>query len=97
MELADWNKIKEKRFELHVDGYTETDSEEPYFLTPYFGELPENIDSKAKNKININSSHQAYYVEQPPFSKVPAHFHDTNQFQVFLEGNAVFGKKIINS
>ncbi|PPR76754.1 MAG: hypothetical protein CFH01_01849 [Alphaproteobacteria bacterium MarineAlpha2_Bin1] len=97
MELANWNKIKEKRFELHVEGYTETDSDEPYFLTPYFGELPENIDSDAKNKIIKNSSHQAYFVEQPPFSTVPAHYHDTNQFQVFLEGKAVFGKKYINS
>ncbi len=97
MELANWNKIKEKRFELHVEGYTETDSDEPYFLTPYFGELPENVDSKAKNKITKNLNHQAYFVEQPPFSSVPAHYHDTNQFQVFLDGKAIFGKKLIDS
>ena len=45
MELANWNKIKAKRFELNVEGYTETDGEEPYFLTPYFGVLPENVDA----------------------------------------------------
>tara|TARA_B100002051_G_C16550212_1_gene542190 strand:+ start:68 stop:838 length:771 start_codon:yes stop_codon:yes gene_type:complete len=97
LELANWNKIKAKRFELNVEGYTETDGEEPYFLTPYFGVLPENVDNKAKSKLKKNSLHQAYYVEQPAFSTVPAHFHDTNQFQVFLDGKAVFGKKPINS
>ena len=72
MELANWNKIKAKRFELNVEGYTETDGEEPYFLTPYFGVLPENVDNKAKSKLKKNSLHQAYYVEQPAFSTVPA-------------------------
>ena len=97
MELANWNKIKVKRFELDVEGYTETTGEEPYFLTPYFGVLPENVDNEAKSKLKLSSPHQAYYVEQPPYSNVPAHFHDTNQFQVFLEGKALFGKKPINS
>ena len=97
MELANWNKIKAKRFELDVEGYTETDGDEPYFLTPYFGVLPENVDYDAKSKLKPGASHQAYFVEQPPFSTVPAHFHDTNQFQVFLDGKAIFGKKQINS
>jgi hypothetical protein len=38
---------------------------------------------------------QAYLVEQPAASTVPPHFHDTDQFQVFTHGEAMFGKKSV--
>jgi len=97
LEIANWPDIASKRFILDVEGYTQTDGDQSYFLTPYFGLLPENVDNNVKNLNPTQNGNQAYFVEQPPFSEVPAHFHDTNQFQVFLEGEAVFGKKQISS
>ena len=49
MEIVSWQEILPKRFLLDVEGYTETKSDQNYFLTPYFGSLPQNIDSKVKN------------------------------------------------
>lgn len=39
---------------------------------------------------------QAYLVEQPADCVVPAHFHDTNQFQIFVHGGGEFGKKPVS-
>lgn len=76
---------------LMVEGYTETDSDESYYVTPYFGALPTNVDPNPPAE--ALEQPQAYYVEQPPQATVPAHYHDTNQFQIFLHGAGIFGKK----
>jgi len=40
---------------------------------------------------------QAYLVEQPAVATVPPHFHDSDQFQVFVAGKVAFGKKPVHS
>ena len=40
-----------------------------------------------------NSLPQGFLVEQPPGSVTPPHFHEVNQFQVFVGGTGKFGKK----
>lgn len=80
-----------RRQVLMVPGYTETGSDENYYVTQFFGALPANVDPNPPE--SAMGRPQAYYVEQPPKATVPPHYHDTNQFQVFLRGQAVFGKK----
>ena len=80
-----------RRQVLMVPGYTETGSDENYYVTQFFGALPANVDPNPPD--SAMGQPQAYYVEQPPQATVPPHYHDTNQFQVFLRGEAVFGKK----
>ena len=84
-----------RRKPLMVADYTETEGEESYYVTPFFGALPSTVDpdTPAREK----QQPQAYYVEQPARSTVPPHYHDTNQFQVFLEGAAVFGRKPVTA
>ena len=76
---------------LMVPGYTETGSDENYYVTQFFGALPANVDPNPPAE--AMGRPQAYYVEQPPQAAVPPHYHDTNQYQVFLQGSAIFGKK----
>ena len=78
---------------LSVPGYTETGSDENYYVTPFFGALPANVDPNPPAE--ALGRPQAYYVEQPPRATVPPHYHDTNQFQAFLRGDAIFGKKTV--
>lgn len=80
-----------RRQVLMVPGYTETGSDENYYVTQFFGALPANVDPNPPEA--AMGQPQAYYVEQPPQATVPPHYHDTNQYQVFLHGHAVFGKK----
>ena len=97
MDLINRTEAIKNRQQLVVPGYTETDSGESYYITPYLGSLPANVDPNNPLLEKNRYKPQAYYVEQPPQSKVPAHFHDTNQFQVFFNGSIVFGKKLINT
>jgi len=84
-----------RRQPLLVEGYTETASDESYFVTPFFGALPANGDPDPPQ--DALGRPQAYYVEQPPQATVPPHYHDTNQFQIFLRGGAIFGKKPVSA
>ena len=43
-----------------------------------------------------NWTPQAYLVEQPPQIVNPTHFHVQNQFQLFTEGEGLFGRKQIS-
>lgn len=84
-----------RRQVLMVPGYTETGSDENYYVTPFFGALPANVDPNPSAE--AMGRPQAYYVEQPPRATVPPHYHDTNQFQAFLRGDALFGKKTVGA
>lgn len=97
MEIITRNDALKNRAPLFVDGYTHSNSTESFYLTRYFGQLPINVDPEQEIDSGKKINAQAYYVEQPPFSTVPAHYHDTNQFQIFFNGNITFGKKEIKS
>lgn len=84
-----------RRQPLMVADYTETTSDESYYVARYFGALPSTVDPDVSAEDQRRP--QAYYVEQPPKSTVPAHYHDTNQFQIFLKGGAIFGRKPVSS
>ena len=64
--------------------------EKPFYRSLYFGSPPAKGGSAEEEKKALP---QAYLLEQPENSTVAAHYHDTNQFQVFVHGNGAFGKK----
>ena len=45
------------------------------------------------NETNDNGLPQGFLVSQPPGSVTPPHFHETNQFQVFVGGSGRLGKR----
>lgn len=71
---------------VHVNGYD-------YVLSEYVGAAPVRGRYVEGNEANDNSLPQGFLVEQPPGSVTPPHFHEVNQFQVFVAGSGVFGKK----
>lgn len=62
----------------------------PFYRSLYFGSPPAQGGTPLEDKKTMP---QAYLIEQPENSEVAAHFHDTNQFQVFVHGHGAFGKK----
>lgn len=65
----------------------------PFYRRLYFGSPPSLGGNSDEGK---KAMPQAYLIEQPGDSEVAAHFHDTNQFQVFVHGKGTFGKIPIN-
>ena len=45
------------------------------------------------NEVNDNGMPQGFLVTQPPGSVTPAHFHEPNQFQVFVDGSGRIGAR----
>ena len=64
-----------------------------YYATLYMGAAPDNAAASMGRSGDDKSLPQAYLVEQPANATVPPHFHDTDQFQVFVAGAASFGKQ----
>ncbi|MBO88508.1 MAG: hypothetical protein CMP14_03215 [Rickettsiales bacterium] len=64
--------------------------EKPFYRSLYFGSPPAKGGNAEKDKMTMP---QAYLIEQPENSTVAAHYHDTNQFQIFVHGSGAFGKK----
>ena len=62
----------------------------PFYRRLYMGSAPSRGGAVDDSKLD---QPQAYLVEQPENSTVSAHFHDTNQFQIFVHGGGRFGKK----
>jgi hypothetical protein len=62
-----------------------------YTLAEYVGAAPEHGIYVHGNEVNDNGLPQGFLVIQPPGAVTPAHFHDHNQFQVFVEGNGRIG------
>ena len=60
-----------------------------FFRRLYIGSEPANGGTLEREKAHLP---QAYLVEQPADSTVAPHFHDTNQFQLFVHGHGRFGK-----
>ncbi|MDH3703136.1 MAG: hypothetical protein OEU46_17655 [Alphaproteobacteria bacterium] len=71
---------------VHVNGHD-------YVLSEFIGTAPTRGRYVAGNEANGNDLPQGFLVEQPPGSVTPPHFHNTNQFQVFVGGSGHMGKK----
>lgn len=93
VDVIDAGVALRERQMLMVPGYTETTGDGAYYVTRYLGALPDNVDPTKPAGKKLRLAAQAYLVEQPPHSTIPPHYHDTNQYQVFLDGAAVFGKQ----
>jgi len=70
--------------EVHVNG-------RDYTLAEYVGAAPTEGIYVDGNEVNDNGLPQGFLVIQPPGAVTPAHFHDPNQFQVFVEGEGRIG------
>ena len=64
-----------------------------YVLREYIGAAPTRGIYVDGNEANDNALPQGFLVTQPPGSVTRPHFHETNQFQVFVDGSGRFGKK----
>jgi hypothetical protein len=62
-----------------------------YTLAEYVGAAPRKGIYVAGSEVNDNGLPQAFLVIQPPGAVTPAHFHEPNQFQVFVEGGGRIG------
>jgi hypothetical protein len=80
-----------RRKPLMVPGFTDNAGEGSYYITRILGALTDNVNPADPAPEEAKSQPQAYHIEQPPQATVRPHYHDTNQFQVFLKGRAVFG------
>ncbi|MEM7250014.1 MAG: hypothetical protein AAF493_01235 [Pseudomonadota bacterium] len=63
-----------------------------YVLREYIGAAPRRGKYVVGNEANGNEDPQGFLVYQPPNSVTPPHFHETNQFQVFVDGDGKMGK-----
>jgi hypothetical protein len=71
---------------VHVNG-------KDYTLSEFVGAMPTRGAYEQDNEVNDNGLPQGFLVEQPPGSTTPAHFHEPNQFQVFVDGSGRLGAK----
>lgn len=63
-----------------------------YVLSEYVGAAPVRGQYVEGNETNDNGLPQGFLVDQPPGAVTLPHFHETNQFQVFVEGTGRMGK-----
>ncbi|MEC8174255.1 MAG: hypothetical protein VX090_12845 [Pseudomonadota bacterium] len=71
---------------VHVNG-------QAYTLREDVGAMPLHGKYVDGNESNDNGMPQGFLVYQPPGSITPPHFHETNQFQVFVDGDGKMGKR----
>ena len=71
---------------VHVNGHD-------YVLSEFVGAAPVRGMYVEGNEANGNELPQGFLVEQPPGSVTPPHFHETDQFQVFVGGSGQMGKR----
>lgn len=64
-----------------------------YLLREFVGAVPRRGTYVEGNEANDNGLPQGFLVSQPPGSVTPPHFHETNQFQVFVGGSGRLGKR----
>lgn len=62
-----------------------------YVLAEYVGAAPKRGHYVAGNEANDNGLPQGFLVHQPANAITPAHFHEPNQFQVFVGGRGRIG------
>lgn len=70
--------------QVHVNG-------RDYTIAEYVGQAPKRGHYVAGNEANDDGRPQGFLVHQPPNAVTPAHFHEPNQFQVFVGGNGRLG------
>lgn len=63
-----------------------------YVVSEYVGAAPQRGQYVEGNETNDNGLPQGFLVEQPPGAVTLPHFHETNQFQVFVDGIGRMGK-----
>lgn len=78
-------EAKQNQRQVHVNGHD-------YTLSEYVGAAPLRGVYVEGNEVNDNGMPQGFLVEQPPGSVTLPHFHETNQFQVFVDGIGSMGK-----
>ncbi len=78
-------EAKQNQRLVHVNGCD-------YTLSEYVGAAPTRGNYVEGNETNDNGLPQGFLVEQPPGSVTLPHFHETNQFQVFVDGDGQMGK-----
>ena len=78
-------EARQKQRTVHVNG-------RDYTLSEYVGAAPVRGKYVEGNEVNDNGLPQGFLVEQPPGSVTLPHFHETNQFQVFVDGTGSMGK-----
>lgn len=64
-----------------------------YLLREFVGAVPRRGTYVEGNEANDDGLPQGFLVSQPPGSVTPPHFHETNQFQVFVGGSGRIGKR----
>jgi len=79
------SEARERQRQVHVNGHE-------YTLNEYVGAAPLRGKYVEGNESNDNGMPQGFLVEQPPGAITLPHFHETNQFQVFVEGVGSMGK-----
>ena len=67
-----------------------------YELSSYVGAAPVRGHYLEGNEVNDNGLPQGFLVEQPPCAVTEPHFHETNQFQVVVEGGGTFGTQNVS-
>lgn len=70
--------------QVHVNG-------RDYTIDEYIGSAPKRGVYVVGNEANDDGRPQGFLVHQPPNAVTPAHFHEPNQFQVFVGGNGRMG------
>jgi hypothetical protein len=83
MKLVTQAETAQKR-KIQVNG-------KEYTLSEYVGAAPKHGQYVAGNETNDNGMPQGFLVHQPPNAITPAHFHEPNQFQVFIGGGGRIG------
>ena len=78
-------EARQKQRLVHVNGHD-------YTLSEYVGAAPVRGKYVEGSEVNDNGLPQGFLVEQPPGSVTLPHFHETNQFQVFVDGIGSMGK-----
>ncbi len=63
-----------------------------YILAGYVGAAPVRGYYLEGNEANDTGEPQGFFVHQPADAVTEPHFHETNQFQVFVGGSGTFGK-----
>ena len=65
---------------------------QPYIVAEFVGQAPKRGMYQAGAETEDNGMPQGFLVRQPPGSVTPPHFHEPNQFQVFVDGSGTMGK-----
>jgi hypothetical protein len=78
------SEAMKRQRQVHVNG-------RDYTLSEYVGAAPVRGHYQEGNEVNDNGMPQGFLVHQPPGAITPAHFHEPNQFQVFVGGKGRIG------